>query len=201
MPDNPGKEILQVEGAMQTCDNDLKEILKRDKEDENDRLKGCLGLIKKDHPEVNIENFNEWEEVGYYKQTVPVRLCSLELQDDPEENSLILSKDDAEKSHFGTILPFVSDYTGEGTEDDPTEDASSDWSPVTLCNQPTTDSLICKTEVDTPFFPTSLKRRHRRQKKEAPKEDKKKENRTFLGLEWKELYDYLKNNYRIPSML
>ncbi len=63
------------------------------------------------------------EEIGYYKQTVPVRLCSLELQDDPEENSLILSKEDAEKSHFGTILPFVSDYTGEGTEDDPLEDA------------------------------------------------------------------------------
>ncbi len=87
---------------------DLQEILKRDTEIEQDRLKGCLDLIKKDHPDVDIENFKDWEEIGYYKQTVPVRLCSLELQDDPEENSLILSKEDAEKSHFGTILPFVS---------------------------------------------------------------------------------------------
>jgi hypothetical protein len=63
------------------------------------------------------------------------------------------------------------------------------------------DSLICKTEVDAPFFPTTLKTRHRRQKKEESKEDKKKEDCTFLGLEWEELYDYLKNNYRIPSML
>ena len=142
LPDNPGKEILQVEGVMQTCDEDLQEILKRDKEIENDRLKGCLDLIKKDHPEVDTEIFEDWEEVGYYKQIIPVRLCSLELQDDPEENSLILSNDDTEKSHFGSLLPFFSDYTGEGTEDDPIEEAQSDWSPVTLCNQPTTDSLI-----------------------------------------------------------
>ena len=201
MPDNPGKEILQVEGVMESCDKDLQEILKRDTEIEQDRLKGCLDLIKKDHPDVDIENFKDWEEIGYYKQTVPVRLCSLELQDDPEENSLILSKEDAEKSHFGTILPFVSDYTEVGTEDDPIEDAQSDWSPVTLCNQPTTDSLICKTEVDAPFFPTTLKRRHRKKKKEESKEDEKKEDNTFLGLEWEELYDYLKNNYRIPSMV
>jgi hypothetical protein len=75
LPDNPGKEILQVEGVMQTCDEDLQEILKRNKEIENDRLKGCLDLIKKDHPEVDTENFEDWEEVGYYKQTIPVRLC------------------------------------------------------------------------------------------------------------------------------
>ena len=201
LPDNPGKEILQVEGVMQTCDEDLQEILKRNKEIENDRLKGCLDLIKKDHPEVDTENFEDWEEVGYYKQTIPVRLCSLELQDNPEENSLILSNDDAEKSHFGSLLPFFSDYTGEGTEDDPIEEAQSDWSPVTLCNQPTMDSLICKTEVDAPFFPTTLKRRHRKKKREEPKEDKKKEDLIFLGLEWEELYNYLKSNYRIPSML
>jgi len=194
LPDNPGKEILQVEGVRQACDEDLQEILKRDKEIENDRLKGCLDLIKKDHPEVDIENFEDWNEIGYYKQTIPVRLCSLELQDNPEEDSLILSKDDAEKSHFGTLLPFVS-------EDDPIEDAQSDWSPVTLCNQPTTDSLICKTEVEAPFFPTTLERRHRKKKKEKPKEDKKQEDPIFLGLEWEKLYNYLKNNYRIPSML
>jgi hypothetical protein len=81
-------------------------------------------------------------EIGYYKETLPVRLCSLEQQEEPEEDSLILSKDDEEKSHFGTLLLYVCDYTGEGAEDDPIEDAQSDWSPVTLCNQPTTDSLI-----------------------------------------------------------
>ncbi len=57
MPDNPGKEILQVEGVMESCDKDLQEILKRDTEIEQDRLKGCLDLIKKDHPNVDIENF------------------------------------------------------------------------------------------------------------------------------------------------
>jgi hypothetical protein len=160
LPDYPGKEILQVEGIKQACDEDIQEIFKRDVETENKRLQECLNLIKKDHPEVDIENFKDWEEKGYYKETIPVRLCSLELQEEPEENSLILSKDDAEKSHFGTLLPYVSDYTGEGAEDNAIEDAKSDWSPVTLCNQPTTDSLICKTEVDAPFFPTALERRH-----------------------------------------
>jgi hypothetical protein len=150
---------------------------------------------------VDTEKFKDWEEIGYYKQTIPVRFCSLELQEDPEENSLILSKDDAEKSHFGTLLPFVSDYTGEGAEDDPIEDAQSNWSPLTLCNQLTTDSLICKTEVDVPFFPTTLERRHRKKKKEESKEDKKQEDRVFLGLEWEKLYDYLKNNYKASSML
>ncbi len=44
MPDNPGREILQVEGVMESCDKDLQEILKRDTEIEQDRLKGCLDL-------------------------------------------------------------------------------------------------------------------------------------------------------------
>ncbi len=114
---------------------------------------------------MDIENFKDWEEIGYYKETIPVRLCSFELQEEPEEESLILSKDDAEKSHFVTLLPSVSDYTVEGDEDDPIEDAQSDWSPVTLCNQPTTDSLICKTEVDVPFFPTAVERRHQKRRK------------------------------------
>jgi hypothetical protein len=114
---------------------------------------------------VDIKNFKDWEEVGYYKETIPVRLCSFELQEEPEEDSLILSKDDEEKSHFGTLLPYVSDYTGEGDEDDPIEDAQSDWSQVTLCNQPTTDSFICKTEVDVPLFPTAVERRRQKRRK------------------------------------
>ena len=166
LSDYPGKEILQVEGIKQACDEDIQEIFKRDVETENKRLQECLNLIKKDHPEVDIENFKDWEEIGYYKETIPVRLCSLELQEEPEEDSVIQSKDDAEKSHFGTLLPYVSDYTGEGAEDNAIEDAKSDWSPVTLCNQPTTDSLICTTDVDAPFFPTALERRHRKKKKE-----------------------------------
>ena len=142
LSDYPGKEILQGEGIKQACDEDIQEIFKRYIETENKRLQECLNHIKKDHLEVDIENFKDWEEIGYYKETIPVRLCSLELQEEPEEDSLILSKDDAEKSHFGTLLPYVSDYTGEGAEDNAIEDAKSDWSPVTLCNQPTTDSLI-----------------------------------------------------------
>ncbi len=74
---------------------------------------------------MDIKNFKDWEEIGYYKETIPVRLCSLELQDEPEANSQILSKDDAEKSPFGTLLPYVSDYRGEGAEDDPIEDVKS----------------------------------------------------------------------------
>jgi hypothetical protein len=126
LPDNPGREILQVEAVKQDCDEDILEIFRRDVEIQNKRQHDCLDLIKKDQPEVDTENVKDWEKVGYYKQTIPVRLCLLELQEDPEENSLILSKDDVEKSHFGTLLPFVSDYTGEGAEDDPIEDARSD---------------------------------------------------------------------------
>jgi len=201
LSDNPRKEILQFEGVKQACDEDIQEIFKRDVESENKRLQECLNLIKKDHPEVDIENFKDWEEIGYYKETIPVRLCSLELQEESEEDSLILSKDDAEKSHFGTLLPYVSDYTGVGAENEPIEDAQSDWSPVTLFNQPTTDGIICKTEVDTPFFPTALERRHRKKKKEQLREDQKQEDYVFLGFEWEKLCNYLKNNYKVPSML
>jgi hypothetical protein len=86
LPVNSGKEILQVEGVKQACDEDIQEIFKRDVETENKRLQGCLDLIKKNHPEVDIENFKDWEQIGYYKETIPVRLCSLELQEEPLKN-------------------------------------------------------------------------------------------------------------------
>ncbi len=69
---------------------------------------------------MDIKNFKDWEQIEYYKETIPVILCSLELQEEPEADSLILSKDDTEKSHFDTLLQYVSDYTGEGAEDDST---------------------------------------------------------------------------------
>jgi hypothetical protein len=62
---------------------------------------------------VDTENFKDWEQIGYYKQTIPVKLCSLEQQENPEDNGLILTKNDVEKNHFDTLLPYVQDYTGE----------------------------------------------------------------------------------------
>jgi hypothetical protein len=59
LSDNPRKEILQVEGVRLDCDEDIQKIFGRDAEIENKRLQDCLNLIKKDHPEVNIENFKD----------------------------------------------------------------------------------------------------------------------------------------------
>ena len=116
LSDYPGKEILQVEGIKQACDEDIQEIFKRDVETENKRLQECLNLIKKDHLEVDIENFKDWEQIGYYKQTIPVKLCSLEQQEKPKDDGLILTKNDVEKNHFDTLLPYGQDYTGERVE-------------------------------------------------------------------------------------
>ena len=75
---------------------------------------------------MKLENFKDWEQIGYYKESIHVRLCLLELQEELEANSLILSKDNEEKSHFVTLLLYASDYTEEDTEDDSTVDYISD---------------------------------------------------------------------------
>jgi len=118
LPENPGREILQVKGIKKACEAGIQEYFKRNVDVENEWLQQCLQTIKKNHPKVDTENFKDWEQIGYYKQTIPVKLCSLEQQENPEDNGLILTKNDVEKNHFDTLLPYVQDYTGEWVEED-----------------------------------------------------------------------------------